>query len=143
MRKMLPILACLASPVAAWEFSPQPICTLRHDTPDVAVRVTYDARVPVYEITLTLAQGTWPDSASFAIAFTGGRALTIGTDRHKVSADRRTLSVKDSGFGNVLNGIEFNSQAQARAGDAAVTIPLAGAAAPMQQFRACPAPGLS
>ena len=143
MIRLAAILTCLGSAATAWEFSPLPICTLRHATDEADIVVTYDAALPEYTITITLRDGRWPDSARFSIAFAGGRDLTIGTDRHRLSPDRRALSVADTGFGNVLNGLEFNSTATAMAGDRRVTFPLTAAQEPVQAFRACPAPGLS
>lgn len=77
------------------------------------------------------------------MSFEGGQALTIGTDRQLIQGN--TLSVSDSGFGNVLNGLQFNQKVTAFTPDLAVIFSLAGAAEPVQQFRACtePAPALS
>jgi hypothetical protein len=41
-------------------------------------------------------------------AVRGPRGNMISTSRHALSDDGRTLSVSDRGFGNVLNGLEFN-----------------------------------
>ena len=43
----------------------------------------------------------------------------------------------DRGFGNVLNGLEFNDTAIAIAGETRVPFSLAGAAPEIQAFRAC------
>lgn len=135
MRHVL-ALVLFASPVQAWEFSPNPVCTLSHETPEVAVKLTYDARVAEYAIALTRST-PWPDYPIFAMRFDGPRGLTISTSRHVL--DRETLTVTDSGFGNVLNGLEFNETALAMTGEDAVAIPLAGAAPAVQAFRACTA----
>lgn len=137
------LLALLPLPVFAWEFSPSPICTIRHEGENVAVEVTYDDSLPEYAIHLTLAEGRWPDAPAFAIAFGTAPPLTIQTDRHSLSADGRTLSVRDRGFGNVLNGLEFASRALAISGERSVELPLTGAAEAVARFRDCPAPSLS
>jgi len=134
MRHIIALLL-LATPAAAWEFTPTPLCTLTHDTPDVALKITYDPGPPLYTLTLTLRNGEWADSPSFGIAYTGPNALTIGTDRHSI--DGATLTVQDSGVSNVLDGIEFNQIATAFTPSLALNIPLDGAAGPVQQFRAC------
>jgi len=60
-----------------------------------------------------------------------------------ISNDGRSLSVSDTGFGNVLDGVQFNALMLATVGDQGITIPLAGAAGPMADFRTCPAPKAS
>ena len=136
MRLALAVLT-FASPAAAWEFSPSPICTLTHATEAAEVRVTYDARIPEYAIEISRRDTPWIPGPVFAIRFDGPRGLTISTDRHTFSDDNRALTAADSGFGNVLNGLEFNDTATALLTDQAVTIPLAGAAPEVQKFRAC------
>lgn len=129
--------ALMASPAAAWEFSPSPICTLSHSIADATITVTYDAGLPEYSISVTRTT-PWPSAPGFAIAFLGPMPLTIQTDRHVLSDDGLTLTVRDSGFGNVLNGLEFNSEAVATSGDAGAILPLTGIGPPMQAFRGCP-----
>jgi len=131
-------LCLTASHVVAWEFAETDICTLRHEAEAVEVVVTYDPRVPEYAITLTLAEGVWPEAAVFAIVFEGGWPLTIQTDRHVVDEGGRRLTVRDSGFGNVLDGIGRNSIATAVVPGLAVPVPLGGAAEPLAAFRRCP-----
>ncbi len=137
------LLACLAAPAAAWEFTDRPICTLSHATDGAEVTVTYDPAIPEYAIAIRLLDGTWAAGPVFSIAFDGTRPLTIGTDRHAVSDDGTTLTVTDRGFGNVLNGLEFNRTATATSGQSAVTLPLDGAAPAVRAFRGCPAPATS
>jgi hypothetical protein len=130
-------LTLLATPAAAWEFSPTPVCTLSHETPEASVTVTHDPRQPEpYAIAVT-TQGGWPEAPVFSIRFDGPRGNTISTPRHRLSADGTTLTVTDRGFGNVLDGLEFNDSATATAGGASVTLPLDGAAPAVQAFRAC------
>lgn len=141
--RLIPVLLALAPllaplPALGWSFSPVPVCTLRHGEAGVAVTVTYDPALPEYAIELTLDAGVWPDSPAFHIAFQGGRALTIGTGFHVLSDDGRSLTVRDRGFENVLDGLEFNLTARAFAGDLSVTFGLDGAPEPVRQFRACP-----
>lgn len=137
------VLGLAAAPAAAWEFTDIPVCTLSHATAEVTVTVTFDPAIPEYAIALTLEGGTWPQGPVFAIAFDGGRPLTIQTDRHTLSEDGRTLTVRDTGFGNVLDGIGGNSIATAMLPGLAVAVPLAGAGGPLAEFRACPAPRTS
>ena len=75
----------------------------------------------------------------FAIRFDGPRGLTISTDRHVILDDGATLTVTDRGFGNVLNGLEFNDTATALLGDRAVAFALDGAGPAVRAFRACTA----
>ena len=132
-----------ASPAAAWEFSDRPVCTLSHDTTEVAVAVTFDPAIAEYAITLTLAEGVWPSAPVFAIAFEGGWPIMIQTDRHELSDGGRTLRVRDSGFGNVLDGIGRNTLATAILPGREVLVPLSGAGGPLAEFRDCPRPALS
>ncbi|MDJ0821159.1 MAG: excinuclease ABC subunit B [Paracoccaceae bacterium] len=135
MRLALLFLLC-ATPALAWEFRPDPICTISDDAAEVSVRVTYDPVARDYAIHLT-RPGGWPAAAVFALRFVGPNGLTISTDRHQIEGD--TLSVYDRGFGNVLNGLQFNHTAIALIGDVAQEIDLLGAADPVAAFRNCPA----
>jgi hypothetical protein len=141
--RWLTALLLLSTPALAWEFSPTPVCTLRHQDQTAEVVVTYDPALPEYAITVTLAEGTWPDAPAFAIAFLGPFGLTITTDRHVLSDGARRLTVRDRGFGNVLNGMELNRSAIATSGGLEVRVPLDGAADPVRAFRDCPAAVLS
>jgi len=134
-------LICLlvwTSPAAAWEFTPGLPCLLTHTENGAEVELTYDPTAPLHSITIkTLAP--WPDGAVFGLRFSGAAGMTITTDRHVVSPDRRALTVTDRGFGNVLNGLQRNDTATALLGDSAVTFSLAGADAPVDKFRRCEA----
>ena len=131
------LLIGVASPAAGWEFSATPLCMLRHDTEAASVRIIRDpdATEP-YALTVTRAVG-WDAAPSFALRFDGPRRLTIATQRHRLSPDRRTLTVTDRGFGNVLDGLEFNDRATAVTGSAEVGFGLDGAAEAVRAFRAC------
>ncbi len=125
------MLMFLAEPAFAWEFSPTPICTLKNDSA-LTTRVTFDGTL--YALHLTRAEG-WSEAPFFAIRFDGSAPLTISTSRHVVDGPR--LTVTDSGFGNVMNGLEFNHSATALIGDLALQIDLTGADAPVRDFRDC------
>lgn len=127
-------LLLIATPVGAWEFSATPICTLSHEEAETQISVTYDHATALYAIALTTPDG-WPDSPVFSIRFDGPRSNVISTPRHNVSGD--TLTVRDTGFGNVLDGLEFNQSATAFTDTAARSVSLEGAGEPVQAFRAC------
>jgi hypothetical protein len=127
----------IAPPALAWEFSPAPICTLTHDSDEGQIVLTYDPALPLYAVTVTLADGTWPEAGPFGMAFAGGRAIAIQTDRHRISPDGRSLTVTDSGFGNVLDGLEYNARAYAMAGEQTFGLSLDGIGPAITAFRAC------
>lgn len=135
--RSLAVLLCLSSPAAAWEFSASPVCTLSHAEGGASVSVTHDpSRPQPYAIAIVLAR-SWDPAPVFAMRFDGGRGLIITTDRHALSDGNRRLTVSDRGFGNVLDGLEFNTSATALLGDAAVPFSLDGVAPEMRAFRAC------
>jgi hypothetical protein len=135
MRTLIALL--LATPAQAWDFSPTPVCTILNDTPSLSIRVMYDpGQEQPYAITLTRPD-PWPVTDSFGLRFEGPMALTIGTSRHQLSSDGRTVTVTDSGFGNVLDGLALNSFAAALAGDMLVPFDLRGARPAVEAFRAC------
>ena len=136
--RIAPVLALLllALPARAWEFRAGEICELVHEAPGTAVRLTYDPRLPEYTITLRRA-APWPVAPVFAMRFDGPRGLTISTDRHVLSDGGTALTVTDRGFGNVLDGLQYNRTATALTGDAALSVPLDGAAPEVAAFRAC------
>ena len=130
------LLILLATPALAWEFRTNPICTVTHETPDVALEMTYDHGTGLYALHLT-TPGPWPDDPVFGIRFDGPAGLIISTTRQSFSADRRKVTATDTGFGNVLNGLQFNHTATALLGAVAVPIPLSGAAPEIAAFRDC------
>jgi len=133
----------LISPAAAWEFSASPICTLSDSSAAGEIIVTYDPAITEYTITIALPDGIWPDGRIFRMAFVNDRPINIQTDRFTLSPDRRSLSVTDRGFGNVLDGLEFNTRAYANLDDTTVGINLTGIGSAITAFRDCPAAKLS
>lgn len=125
-----------ATPAEAWDFTPGLPCILSHSSNGSQVELTYDPRVPVYTISVTRT-APWPDAPVFSMRFSGTAALEIFTDRHVLSNDARRVTVTDRGFGNVLDGLQFNDTAVANIGTVTVEIPLAGAAEPVAAFRLC------
>jgi hypothetical protein len=104
------------------------------------VRLTYDPSLPEYTIAIRLADAPWPESEPLRDPVRRtAQGNMISTGRHVLSEDGRTLSVSDRGFGNVLNGLEFNVRRTGGAGDRVVTIDLDGAAPEVAAFRACTA----
>jgi hypothetical protein len=136
-------MASFASPATAWEFIETTVCTVSHAGDDVEVAVVFDPSAALYTITLTLQQGTWPQSNAFRLRFDGPRALIIGTDRHSYSPDGRSLSVSDSGFDNVLDGIGLNQSMTALVADQSVSVATTDAKPAMDAFRACPSAPIS
>ncbi|MEM9999736.1 MAG: hypothetical protein AAF940_02545 [Pseudomonadota bacterium] len=128
-------------PAFAWEAKFGPICELIYEGEPAGVRLTYDPSIPEYSIAITPNQ-PWPEGPIFAMRFDGPRGNMISTNRHQLSDGGATVTVIDRGFGNVLNGLEFNDTATALLGDRSVTVPLDGAAPEVQAFRAC-ASGMS
>lgn len=135
MRALIALL--LATPTQAWDFTATPVCTIRQDTPDLSIRVTFDpAAAQAYAITLSRPE-PWPVTETFGLRFEGPAAMTIGTNRHQLSPTGRTLTVSDTGFDNVLDGLALNATATALAGDTAIPFDLTGARPAVEAFRAC------
>ncbi|MEM1064468.1 MAG: excinuclease ABC subunit B [Pseudomonadota bacterium] len=144
MRTVIFLIALTATPAAAWEFSPTPVCTLSHAEPGARLDVTYDVRAEEpYAITVTRTDAAWPEAPVFAMRFDGPRGLTISTNRHRLSEGGRAITVSDRGFGNVLDGLEFNATATAILGETELGFPLAGAAPEVQKFRDCTEGGVA
>ncbi len=136
MRLCLILCLLCPAPGLAWDFTPGLPCRLSHQTGATTVELTYDPTAPLYSITITTPQPL-PDAPIFGMRFTGPGGLTISTNRHTRSDDGRSVTVMDSGFGNVLDGLQFNSTATALLGELEVSIPLDGAAEPVAAFREC------
>ncbi len=132
-----PRFPALTAPAGAWEFTPSPVCTLSDATASASVKLTFDPGQPDPYTIVVKGPAPWPNAPVFSMRFDGAQGLTISTNRQTLSDGGRTLTVTDKGFGNVLNGLEFNSTATALAGDAAIPFPLDGAAPAVKAFRAC------
>ena len=117
-----------------------PLCTMTQAEPDARAVVTFDATLPEYAISITLTDRVWDVSPVFTIAFVGSAGLTISTGAHVLTDGGATLTVRDRGFGNVLNGLQFNATARAISGLTQVDIDLSDAAQVVEQFRECPSP---
>lgn len=131
------ITALYAAPSAAWQAGVSgPLCTLSHAEGDISVHLTFDPTVPLYTIAVTGTE-PWPVDAEFSMTFDGPQPNTIRTNRHVLSPDLGTLSVSDRGFGNVLDGLQFNTTARAVSGSTTVQMSLEGAAPEVETFRAC------
>lgn len=133
--RLIILIACLPTFAGAWEFTPQPVCTLSQTSDTAEVVITHDPNIREYRMNIRLLEGGWAASERFGITYRGERPLTIGTDRHRI--DGKDLSVADTGFGNVLNGLEFNDIAIAFTTKQTLQISLNGAAPRVQEFRKC------
>jgi len=135
MRILLAVLL-FATPTHAWEFSPGAPCLLTHAGAEARVTLTYDPTEPLYSITITRPV-PWPEAPAFHMRFDGPQGRMIGTDLHSLSPDGHSLTVTDRGFGNVLDGLQYNHRAYAQTGDVVVSLSLEGASVPVAAFRAC------
>ena len=126
-----------AFPAHAWEASIGTICTLSHETAQAEVVLRYDPAKPLYSITVTRKDTSWSPAPIFGMTFADRAPNTITTPMHRLSDDNRALTVTDRGFGNVLDGLQFNDQAIAFLGDQAISFDLDGAAPEVQAFREC------
>ena len=131
------LLCCLASPALGWEVSNDgATCHLLHQMPDGAVHLSYAPVNEEFSITLTRFE-PWESDDVFAIKFDETRPIFITTDRHQLTPDRTGLTVTDRGFGNVLDGLQYNEWAIAATGQSVMIIPLTHAADAVQSFREC------
>lgn len=130
------LLALLPLQAQAWTFTPGLICRLTHETPQARIELTYDPSAPLYSVTVT-TKTPLPQTQFFTMTFIGPEGRTISTDRHSYGPDGRAVTAQDTGFGNVLDGLQFNNTAQAIIGDTTLTFPLKDAAEPTAKFRAC------
>ena len=137
--RMVLILLCLASPAAAWEASRDgPVCLLAHTAKTGDVLISHDLRKTVpYAIQLRRDDTPWINGEVFAMRFDGPMRFTITTDRHQLTDDGQELAVTDSGFENVLRGLEENFIALATLGSQSMILPLTGAAPEVAKFRSC------
>ena len=136
MLRALAILLLTAPPALAWEARSGRVCELTHQGETAQIRVTYDPANLEYAVAIT-PDRPWSPDPLFAIRFDGPRGMTISTNRHVIPDDGATLTVTDRGFGNVLDGLEFNSTATALLGDRVVAFALDDAGPAVRVFRAC------
>lgn len=133
----------LATPATAWEATVGSVCTLSHDTETAEVFLTYDPAQPLYTLTITRKTEAWTQTPWFAMRFDGPNPVEIATPRHVLSANAAALTVTDTGFGNVLNGLEYNQTAYAYTQDSLTEFSLDGAAPHVRIFRECAGAQLS
>ena len=133
----------LATPASAWEATVGSICTLSHNTEQAEIFLTYDPAQPLYTLTITLKTEGWTQAPWFAMRFDGPNPIEIATPRHVLSKNAASLTVTDTGFGNVLNGLEYNQTAYAFTQDNLTEFPLDGAAPQVRIFRDCAGAPLS
>ncbi len=132
------LLFFFATQAFAWDYAGSPVCTLKHSTEKADLTLTYDNRADgPYAIQITRNDKVWPSDPVFLMRFDGLRPLVITTDRHVVDAERKSLTVTDRGFGNVLDGLEYNFIATAKSGETMLIFPLTGAAPAVRRFKAC------
>ena len=127
-------LACsfaLSSPVAAWEFTDVPLCTVSDEGSLTDIEVTFDGTL--YTLRLNNPAG-WKPAPIFAIRFAPNGPF-IQTNRYEI--DGTELSVSDRGFGNVIKGLQNNQIAQLILGDTSRLIDLTGAFEPVEAFKNC------
>ena len=129
-------LLLITTPALAWETKSGRVCELTHEAEEADVRIIYDPSIAEYAIEITLDRA-WSPGPNFAIRFDGPRGRTISTTRHMFQSGGLTLTVKDQGFDNVLNGLEFNETATALLGDQAIIVGLDGAGPAVRAFRSC------
>ncbi|SLN67363.1 hypothetical protein TRL7639_03877 [Falsiruegeria litorea R37] len=142
MRFLLTFL-CFGTPALGWHATQGDVCTLSHDTEEAQIFLTHDPSKPLYTLTVTLKAHTWATSPWFAMRFDGSDPIEIATARHALSKDRFDLTAADTGFGNVLDGLEFNDTAMAFTQTQTVYFPLKGAAPEVRKFRNCAGAALS
>ena len=136
-------LLFFATPATAWEATVGQICTLSHDTEKAEILLTYDPAQPLYTLTITRKAEGWTQAPWFAMRFDGPNPIEIATSRHVLSESAASLIVADSGFDNVLDGLEFNQTAYAFTQDSLTEFPLDGAAPEVRIFRECAGAQLS
>lgn len=143
-RLIIPLLlTSLATPAIAWQATTGETCILTHDTTDTHIRLTYDPDKPLYTLAITRKSDPWQQAPWFAMRFLGPNEIAISTPKHALSDNDQTLNVADSGFGNVLDGLQFNQLALAFTQSQTVEISLNDASPEVQKFRDCTAAQLS
>ncbi len=130
------LLALLPFQAQAWTFTPGQICRLTHETPDAKIELTYDPAKPLYSVTISRA-APLPNVEPFTMRFIGAAGRVISTRSHTFNDEKTAVTAQDQGFGNVLDGLQFNNTAEAILGTTTIQFPLDGAAEPTAQFRKC------
>ena len=133
---VLGVLCLVPSAAVAWEFQSGTPCRLTHIEEDVAVELTFQPQIPLYTMSLT-ALTPWPSGREFSMTFLQRRPLRIATERHEMRDAGRTIFVEDAGFGNVLNGLQFNDVALAQLGSRTIELDLDTAPEAVEAFRNC------
>ncbi|MBL4628189.1 MAG: hypothetical protein JKY00_09155 [Roseicyclus sp.] len=100
------------------------------------IRLTFDPSLPLHTITLA-GPAPWPAPPTFEIWFEGVQSNFTHPNRHVVSPDRRRLNVSDRGFGNLLDGLQFNHTTTAISAEITLMVSLGRAASAVAAFRAC------
>ena len=121
----------------AWNFTPDPICRVTEKQDLLEINLTYDHATEIYAIAFTKSEAPWEQGAQFSIRFEGPRPKLIRTNRHEFSADGYTLTASDTGFGNVLDGIQYNTLAAIQTGDERIFIQIHKSFPAMEAFRKC------
>ena len=130
------LLILLPLQAQAWTFTPGLICRLSHETADAKIELTYDPAKPLYSVTVSRA-APLPNVEPFTMRFIGPAGRVISTRSHTFSDGNTAVTAQDTGFGNVLDGLQFNDTAEAILGTTTIQFPLDGATEPTAQFRAC------
>lgn len=133
----------LGTPAAAWDATVGQICTLSHVTDTAEIFLTYDPAKPLYTLSVTRKTEGWTNTPWFAMRFEGPNPIEIATPHHVLSDGASSLTVTDTGFGNVLDGLEYNLTAYAFTQDRVTEFPLDGAAPQVRIFRECAGAQLS
>ena len=136
MRLITLLLILFPIQAQAWAFTPGLICRLSHETPSAQIELTFDPTGPLYSLTISQATPL-PRAEVFSMRFIGPAGREISTNRHSFSPNGTAVTAQDSGFGNVLDGLQFNAVAEAVLGGTTLRFSLDGAAEPTAAFRAC------
>ena len=100
--------------------------------------MTHDpSRAMPYVIEVNRTDARWTPAKIFSIRVDGSEHIAISTGRHELTKNGTSLSVSDTGIGNILNGLEFNHVADAVLGVRVLIIQLTGAAPEVARFRDC------
>ena len=127
----------LGTPAAAWEATVGQICTLSHVTDTAEIFLTYDPAKPLYTLSVTRKTEGWTNTPWFAMRFQGPNPIEIATPHHVLSDGASMLTVTDTGFGNVLDGLQYNAFGAGHSGDISLQFSLTDAAEPVAAFRDC------